>query len=350
MQKRLLLTSLILALQLQPHTARAETGADRAAAAEKLFREGLRLLERHEVAEACRNLEASQELDEGLGTLLHLAHCYELSGKTASAWAKFNEALSLAEQRGERTRARAARSRADALKPLLAELQWEFPAGSGPADYRIYRGGLELPEATLELALPIDPGTHEFRITRRNRQPRVIAVQISAGPGVTRVQVPELPVDEARPAPTRSSSAPVSTSEPLPRAAPEEAPPKTPKDTSSPTLVYALGASGLASLAAGATLGWLAKRRYADATEHCRTETLCSERGLDERKQAAQLAFAATASVGTGAVLLSTGLILWWTDTPAGSSTRDTARVAPMRVGVALDSGGAARLDLAGSF
>ena len=65
----------------------AEPSARDRAAAEATFRQATALMDEERFAEACEKFAASQDLDPGLGTLLHLADCYDRAGRTASAWA-----------------------------------------------------------------------------------------------------------------------------------------------------------------------------------------------------------------------------------------------------------------------
>jgi hypothetical protein len=90
------------AFLVAPSIARADATA--AAAAEQLFLDGKKLLDAGKTHEACEKFAASQETDPGLGTLLHLASCHEKEGKTASAWAEFNEAQAQAQDHGEKDR------------------------------------------------------------------------------------------------------------------------------------------------------------------------------------------------------------------------------------------------------
>src|SRR5262249_13171001 len=95
-----------LALGATP--ALAQTSASDKAAAEALFDQGVRLMKQNSFADACPKLEESERIDPAVGTLLYLGECYERVGKTASAWATFREAASLASTSNQADRARVA--------------------------------------------------------------------------------------------------------------------------------------------------------------------------------------------------------------------------------------------------
>src|SRR5262249_43356511 len=84
---------LALALLVAAPLARAQSNK---VAAEALFEEGRRLMSEGKVADACPKFADSQSLDPSPGTLLNLASCYEKMGMTATAWATYREAASLA--------------------------------------------------------------------------------------------------------------------------------------------------------------------------------------------------------------------------------------------------------------
>src|SRR6187455_1821464 len=109
-------------MALIPGVALAQGSAGNKAAAEALFEEGRSLMQKQQYQEACSKLEASQNLDSGLGTLMLLSDCYEKTGRTASAWATFREAAAVARGQGDGDREKVARTRADALEPNLARL------------------------------------------------------------------------------------------------------------------------------------------------------------------------------------------------------------------------------------
>src|SRR5690242_499417 len=72
--------------------------ADKALAT-RLYDEAEKLMVSRSYAAACPKYAESQQRDPQLGTLLHLADCYEKSGKFTSAWVTFNEAADMAGRR-----------------------------------------------------------------------------------------------------------------------------------------------------------------------------------------------------------------------------------------------------------
>src|SRR5688572_5284659 len=119
---KLATTALVATLGLfaaEPAPAQDASGK---AAAEALFENGVQLMKAGRFADACPKLETSQRVDPGVGTLLYLAECYERLGRTASAWATFREAESLARASNQADRARTAQARAQKLEPELSYL------------------------------------------------------------------------------------------------------------------------------------------------------------------------------------------------------------------------------------
>ena len=98
----------------------AQANASSQAAAEALFDEGVKQMKAGNFAEACSTLEESERVDPGVGTLLYLGECYDNLGRTASAWATFREAASLAASSGESAREKVAVEHAARLEPRLA--------------------------------------------------------------------------------------------------------------------------------------------------------------------------------------------------------------------------------------
>jgi hypothetical protein len=82
---------IVVGSAIPARTGVAQTTSESAAQAEALFREGRVLIKAGQTSEACAKFAESQRLDPQTGTLLNLALCHEDEGKTASAWAEFNE-------------------------------------------------------------------------------------------------------------------------------------------------------------------------------------------------------------------------------------------------------------------
>ena len=155
------LCAAVLSVLAMSSQAFAQPSAEKAASAQALFDEGLRLMNAGQPAAACPKFAASQKLDPGMGTKFRLAECYEKVGKTASAWALFIEISDEARGAKRPDREKIARKRADDLAPKLARMTVVVAPGSANlAGLEVRRDGTVLEKAVWDVPMPIDPGEH----------------------------------------------------------------------------------------------------------------------------------------------------------------------------------------------
>ncbi len=182
------------------------------AEAEVLFQEGKRLMAAGNYGQACPKLAESQRLDPGGGTLVTLALCHESEGRTASAWAEFGEALTLALKDGRVDRATVAREHAERLEPKLSRLTVRVPPRvSGLDGVEILQDGHVLGRAAWGTPLPVDPGEHliEARAPGKKTWSRVILIAPAADRQATEVgALEDEPAQKAAPPPSTDAKAP----------------------------------------------------------------------------------------------------------------------------------------------
>jgi serine/threonine-protein kinase len=307
MQLRIRTASLVLALGLavfSAEPARAETSGDRAAA-EALFQLGQRLMTEGKYTDACPKLEASQKLDPGIGTLLYLGECEEKVGRTASAWATFQEASSLAKSRGDTERAEIAELRSTALRPLLTYLKFEVETTALVPGFELRKNGAVVDPGSFGVGLPTDPGTYAIDASAPNRSPWHANVVLPAkleGPLVVRVPVLSAP----------QGSAPVPAGGEQRREAPSD-------DSNGGSAqatwgLVALGTGALALVTSG-VFAFLAKSADNDSKALCRADdpNVCKPEGVQKRDDAKRLATFATGFAIGGGVLAGTGAVLYFT-------------------------------------
>src|SRR5689334_2851506 len=121
------ITALLAALCWPQRASAAEPSAEDRATATVLFKQAKELIPAGRIHEACEKLEESQRLDPGGGTLLNLAVCHELEGRSASAWVEFTEALRLARRDQRQDRLELAEQHLAALRPKLGTLTIVVP-------------------------------------------------------------------------------------------------------------------------------------------------------------------------------------------------------------------------------
>ncbi len=179
---------IVTAMSAAPGRARAQ--AEDQATARALFAEGRRLMKAGKYADACPKLEAAQKLYSSAGILLNLGDCYEKVGKTASAWTRFGEAVSVASRTNRTEDADEAHRRQEALEPALVRLVILVPVPV--AGLVVTRDGITLDEATWGVTLPVDPGEHAIRAEASGYEPWSAPVTLSRRGETVTVKVPKL--------------------------------------------------------------------------------------------------------------------------------------------------------------
>ncbi len=292
---------LVMTFGLVPRLARAEGTSDKAAA-EALYQLAQQLMSSGDYANACPKLDASNALDPGVGTLLLLGDCQEKLGKLASAWAAFKDAGQLAASHNDTERARLAEVRAAALKPRLVNVVYKVAAGNDVPGFELRQGGAPISRGSWGIGLPVDSGRYELVARAPGREDWHSTVEVPEkleGPLV--VHVPAL-----RAAPKRAQHA----SEPARASAPQ------PSDGSSQkTWGLVVGAVGTAALITSGVMTWLAVQKNDDSKHRCdpANPNLCDRQGIDQRKDAQNMASLATGFAIGGAVVLAGGTILYLT-------------------------------------
>jgi hypothetical protein len=183
-------TVAVAALTSSAVPSRALAQAEDQAGARTLFTEGKRLMKGGKYADACPKLEAALKLYSSAGILLNLADCYEKTGRTASAWAKFGEAAAVATRSNRQEDADEAHRRQDALEPALVRLVVRVP--EPVPGLVVTRDGATLDQATWGTTLPVDPGDHLVRAEASGYEPWSTSASITKRGETLAVKVPKL--------------------------------------------------------------------------------------------------------------------------------------------------------------
>jgi hypothetical protein len=254
-----------------------------AAAAEVLFREGREASAAGDHRRACEKYHESHRLDPATGTMLNIADCEERQGRLATAWTFYRAVIQKLPPSDER--AAVATSRAEALEPRLPRLALRLAPGA-PASTRVVRDGVELKSASLDSALPVDPGKHVIEITAPGRAAHRFELTIGEGELVEREVSPG--------APHASSPALGATGRSDPRS-----------DTR--TLGWVLGGVGVLGIAAGSVTGIMVLDRKSVVDANCDSEKRCNQQGADAAESGRSLGTISAASLIVGGAALAAG-------------------------------------------
>lgn len=317
---------------LHGFSALAQTGASDKAAAEALFDHGLRLMKQNDFAAACPKLEESERMDPAVGTLLYLGECYERVGRTASAWATFREAASLATTSNQVDRARVASARAQDLEPKLSRLSVELSPDVATVPGVVVKRGMQRLEPSLYgTPLPVDPGEYRIEVTAPGYEPWRTPIKVEAGGASATVRVPAL-VRSSEPAgATPAESVAAQPSQPATETTAQ--PPASRADdgmSTQRTLGIVVGVAGVVGVGLGSYFGIRALAKNSDAETHCPNSGLCNDqKGLDLTEEAKDQATFSNIAFVAGGLLLGTGAVLYLT---GGRSDAERVALVPVLV------------------
>lgn len=303
--------------------------ADRAAA-EALFRDAKRLMEKKEWPTACRKLEESQRLDAQGGTLLNLAVCHAREGRTASAWVEFQEAVAAARESKRQDRIRLAERELKALEKNLSRLSIEVPEDARVPGLTIERAGESVGQGAWGTPVPIDPDM-EIELVASADGYRSYRTRVAAKVGEQKtIVVPKL---EKLP-PQRVAAKPGPT---VQRREPED------KSTER-TIAYVVGGAGVVAIGIGSYFGLRAISKNSDGEKHCNGK-LCDAEGVELNEDADRAATISNVAFGIGIVAIGVGTYFFINSlsdgksAPAGSDTalRLTPAIGPKSGGLSLE-------------
>jgi hypothetical protein len=140
-------------------------------------------------ATACPKFAESNRIDPKPGTLMNLALCHEKSGRSASAWAEYTEAATLAARAGQGDREKVAREHAATLEPTLPHV---IIAADPTAGEVIALDEHPIGPAALKTPIPVDPGAHLLRATAPGVTPFEQSFEVTPGGPARSLTVPSL--------------------------------------------------------------------------------------------------------------------------------------------------------------
>jgi hypothetical protein len=307
-----------------------QNDASRAAAAEALFEEAVKLVEAGKFGEACPKFAASERLDPGAGTLLNLGSCYEKNGQSASAWATFIEAESVATKAGHKDWAARAHEHSEKIAPHLPKLV--VVPTEKLQGFVVTRDGVALDEGAWGVPIPLDPGGHDLSATAPQKQPWSMHIELKADePPVTVTVPPLVDVPVAPPPPVVPPPPPEVTPPPPPLPPP---PPRPGFWTTTRGFGVGVCGLGVASVGIGAVLVAVAKSKYDDAIGKCGPDGMCPSNQSDaynEGNTARSFADAATVMIIAGGVVAATGgaLVLLGGPKEDRATSAPTVKLAP---------------------
>jgi hypothetical protein len=316
--------------------ARAQALDESRSRADALFNEGQQLISAGQLVAACAKLEESQRLDPKLGRLLNVAYCHEQLGRTATAWAEYNQAAAVAQQTKQSERVAFAHGRAAELASKLSFIRLDLPAGSQVSQISV--DGRTIGHELWAVPFPIDPGAHTVTFEAPASKPQTESIKVADAETVRVVvgtfePAPATPAPQAPPPPPSTSPSP-----------PPEAPAPAAPAPASRTPGWIVGGIGVVGLGVGTGFAVRSLSLKNQADPECKNK-LCTPHGTSLISDATTSANIATAAFAVGLVGVAAGTFLVihplrlssGSGSGSGASARITPQLAADRAGLLLD-------------
>ena len=135
--------------------------------AQAMFDQAREAMAKSNYAAACPKFAESQRLDSDVATLANLAACEEKLGTVASAWTHAREAIN---------QLPAGDPLGAPLREIVARVEKRLPqlvirlAPGAPKGTRVRRDDVDLDDASLGTAIPVDPGDHTITVVAPGRK------------------------------------------------------------------------------------------------------------------------------------------------------------------------------------
>lgn len=286
-----------------------EADPQKRSAAKTLFEQGKGLLLQKKHLAACEKFEESLRLHTSPSTKFQLSVCYEGVGKTATAWARADEAAADWRNKGD-PRERDARRQADALAPRLSKLIIDVSAEAAALPgLEIKRNGEYVGAGQWKEPIALDPGEISVEATAPKRKAWKAVVKLKEG-AIEKVVV--LPL-EKEPEPEAPKS--LKSDKPSkPAALGSDTAPKRSKLSTPQIAAISAGAVGGAGIIVGGIFGIKAFSDWDKTLLLCPAKRECSEDAMNAEKTARTSALVANVGFITGGVGAAAAGGLWLYD------------------------------------
>jgi hypothetical protein len=265
--------------------------------AEKLFRDGRKLLADGKPVEACDAFGASANLEPSVGTFLNLGDCRAKLGQTASAWAAFVAAGRLARKVADPRMAEADRRSAE-LEPTLSYLTINV---TPVPQLAIERDNVATDPTVWGQSVPVDPGRIAISAHAPGYDPWSTTIDIAPNGERRIVTVPAL-----HPQPVAVHTQFVERS----------------VLTKTRDVAIGVASAGALALVASGILALDANSLENDARRTCPATNPCHDPGAAQQsKTAVTRGTVATVVGGVGLAAVAAGVALWFVGRPKDSAT-----------------------------
>ncbi len=304
-----------------PTTALAQPTEAELAAARDLFLQVRKLEDQGQWAEASQRLDAIAKVRMTPQVRFHIALCDEHLGRLVSALNGFQQARVEAGPAGAAEVAEESEQHIAALQPRIPSLRIALPADTPSPSVQV--DGQPVVTALLAVPLPLDPGQHAVVVEAPGRSTFARDVALSEGQSLTL----EVVLPKAEPPPAAAPPVPESPrNKPAPTPMPARQPPEPPSSSAPGWIV--MGAGGALLVGAGVA-ALVRSSAISDIDKSCPSHIDCDP-SLENTRSRAQTSGTIAAVLGaTGVATVAAGGVLLYLSTKS-SSHEQTAVLAPV--------------------